>query len=233
MQSVSETYKRLIKDRTHIKVVKAVINNTTYLQGQISGVKRSQKLMDGFSIGNANSAMISLDFEPLGVIPKAAEVDLYIKAKTQSEESEWIPKGVFFIAEREIDIESGLLSVVCYDAMRKADVVFLKTGTWTSQTALSIVRTIASHIGVNVESETVALMTATSYTIDTIPVMGDDGTTEREMLMYIAVMYGGNFVINDAGELALVGLTDIPDPTHYLVSEDGDCITFGGVRILV
>lgn len=233
MQPVSETYKRLIKDRAHVKEVKAIINNATYLQGQISAVERSHKLMDGFSIGNANSAMISLDFEPLGTIPKAAEVDLFIRVKTRTEESEWVPKGVFFIAERELDIESGLLSVICYDAMRKADTVFLKTGSWSPQTALAVVQAIASHIGVDIENETVATMTATPYTIDTIPAAGDDGTTEREMLMYIAVMYGGNFVINDAGELALIGLTDIPDPTHYLVNEDGDNITFGGVRILV
>ena len=37
--------------------------------------------------------------------------------------------------------------------------------------------------------------------------MGEDGTTDREMLSYIAVLRGGNWIINDDNQLQLVLLT--------------------------
>jgi hypothetical protein len=39
--------------------------------------------------------------------------------------------------------------------------------------------------------------------------------------------------VTDAGKLRLIGLADMPEETHYLVSEDGSLLLFGDTKILV
>ena len=67
------------------------------------------------------------------------------------------------------------------------------------------------------------------YTID----YPANGYTRRDILRFIAAAHGGNFVMNDLGQLRLLRLGDLPAETRYLVDEYGDALTFGGDRILV
>jgi hypothetical protein len=55
----------------------------------------------------------------------------------------------------------------------------------------------------------------------------------REVLGFIAAMYGGNWVITKEGKLSLITLAGLPEETNYLVTNFGNPITFGGDRILV
>ena len=55
----------------------------------------------------------------------------------------------------------------------------------------------------------------------------------REILSYIAVSNAGNWIITDAGKLLLVGYGDLPEETNFLVTERGEAILFGEVRLLV
>ena len=57
--------------------------------------------------------------------------------------------------------------------------------------------------------------------------------TIRNELCFIAAAHGGNWIITDEGNLLLVPLLSMPAETNYLITEYGDAITFGGVRILV
>ena len=53
-------------------------------------------------------------------------------------------------------------------------------------------------------------------------------------MKFIAVAHGGNWTITREDKLLLVPLVgSMPPETNYLVTEDGDAITFGGDRILV
>ena len=65
------------------------------------------------------------------------------------------------------------------------------------------------------------------------PVDDKGDMTMREALGRIAVANAGNWTITDEGKLLLVGLNSMPAETHYLITETGSAITFGGVRILV
>ena len=49
----------------------------------------------------------------------------------------------------------------------------------------------------------------------------------------IAAAHGGNWHMSDAGRLRLVPLLSAPAESSLLVTEHGDAILFGGVRILV
>ena len=55
----------------------------------------------------------------------------------------------------------------------------------------------------------------------------------RDALCDIAAAHGGNWIINDNGDLRLIPLISAPADSNYLVTEHGDAIVFGGVKILV
>ena len=56
----------------------------------------------------------------------------------------------------------------------------------------------------------------------------------RDVLCYIAAANGGNWIITAANKLLLVPLfSSMPAETYLLIADDGDRITFGGVRIIV
>ena len=55
----------------------------------------------------------------------------------------------------------------------------------------------------------------------------------RQHLQWIAAAHAGNWIIAGEGKLLLVPLLSIPPETNHLVTEHGDAITLGGVKLLV
>jgi hypothetical protein len=119
-----------------------------------------------------------------------------------------------------------------YDAMLKAKETWLDSSydakTWPMPAATAV-NDIAARMGMAVDSRTVLDATfPVKYPVD------DEGDmTMREALGRIAVANAGNWIITNEGKLLLVGLNSMPAETHYLITESGSVITFGGVRILV
>lgn len=144
--------------------------------------------------------------------------------------SEWIQQGVYFVDTREvIKSESGVDVLVLhgYDAMLKAEQMFVSSTILGDSVDIDMVNEIARIIGVAVDERTTALMTM-GYTIP-LPT----GYTLREILGYIASMYVGGFIITDVGKLRLVSVLEMPEETNFLINQDYDYITFGGYRIIV
>ena len=67
----------------------------------------------------------------------------------------------------------------------------------------------------------------------TIPAYPEGEYTRRDALRDIAAAHGGNWYATGAGKLRLVPLISFPAETDYLVTEHGEAILFGGVRILL
>lgn len=141
-------------------------------------------------------------------------------------ETAWLQKGVFYIDTRETDRITGITTIHGYDAMLKAEQMFLTEQTeddWPKPMS-EVVAEIAERMGVTVDSRTVVSDTfQAEYPLD---------YTMREVLGYIAVAHAGNWIMTDAGELRLIGLADIPDETFYLVADNGDLLLFGDTRII-
>ena len=111
--------------------------------------------------------------------------------------------------------------------MRKADVVWEPDQSLTfPMTMPAAVNLFCQAMGVKLDSRTVL---NSSYTID---YPANDYTIRNE-LCFIAAAHGGNWIMTDEGNLLLVPLLSMPEETNYLITEHGDAITFGGVRILV
>ena len=229
MQTVSSTYQALLAANA-AKEVKAVIAGTTYEQDKLVSVKTSVALMQGLAVGNAVSAQLDLVIHTPGTIPRMAEIDLYVRLNDGTTQSEWLPKGVYFIDTREYDETADQLTVHAYDAMLKTEQSFTQAGSqgeWP-RTDIAVVKEIAYRIGLStsasatdgIDSRTLAIIT-NGYAVQYPGITLEDGTPQystdgaysmREVLGYIGAMYGGNWCISDAGKLRLIAIKTPPEP---------------------
>lgn len=181
-------------------------------------------LYEEFGIGNAATAKLTVSLYAED-IPRSACIKRFIRLRNGERVSEWLPKGVFFTNRRSED--GGRWTLEAFDSMRKAEAV------WKPDQSLDFpmsmpdaAREFARIMQVEIDPRT-ALNPA--YAID----YPANDYTIRDELRFIAAAHGGNWILTGAGELLLVVLLSIPAETRYLVTQYGDAITFGGVRILV
>jgi hypothetical protein len=234
MHTVSDLWQQMLADPAHAVEAKLKIAGVEYGEDQI--VRKSLMVYGGlystFGIGNCCARQIEFEIYPQGTIPRQAKIEVYMRLRLGEQVSEWILKGVFFFSTRKTDRITGVLSVHGYDAMLKAEETWLDSSydakTWPMPAATAVAD-IAARMGVAVDSRTVLdAAFPMQYPVD------DKGDmTMREALGRIAVANAGNWTITDEGKLLLVGLNSMPAETHYLITETGSAITFGGVRILV
>lgn len=221
--------------------VKIVIAGLEYGADQIISLRTDNSLFrdDKAGIGGVNAGQISLVLRcpEDGAIPRAAEMKPFVRKRFPGGEvSGWLPSGVFYIDTREKDQVTGELTITGYDAMLKAEDAFLRKGDqgmWP-MADLQVVDEICSRMGVILDPESRETMTgAWLIQYPSSSESAEDGYTCRELLSYIAVMYGANWTMDEVGNLRLVPLTKLPQIIRYLADENGNSITFGGVRILV
>ena len=234
MHSVSDLWRTLLASSGHRKEVKLVIAGVTYGEDKIvdGSLRIGGGLYSEFGIGYCCARQIEFEIYPHGTIPRQAKIEVYMRLRLGEQVSEWIPKGVFFFSTRKTDRITGVLSVHGYDAMLKAEETWLDSSydakTWPMPAATAVAD-IAARMGVAVDSRTVL---DAAFPVQ-YPVDDKGDMTMREALGRIAVANAGNWTITDEGKLLLVGLNSMPAETHYLITETGSAITFGGVRILV
>lgn len=234
MHTVSDLWQQMLADPAHAVEAKLKIAGVEYGEDQI--VRKSLMVYGGlystFGIGNCCARQIEFETYPQGTIPRQAKIEVYMRLRLGEQVSEWIPKGVFFFSTRKTDRITGVLSVHGYDAMLKAEETWLDSSydakTWPMPAATAVAD-IAARMGVAVDSRTVL---DAAFPVQ-YPVDDKGDMTMREALGRIAVANAGNWTITDEGKLLLVGLNSMPAETHYLITETGRAITFGGVRILV
>ena len=233
MQNVSALYINILAG-DHWFETKLVIDNVgTFDESKLFSINTNHQMFGNTpEVGLAVAGEIEVKMlYPSVQIPTMACLRPYVRACNATQQSEWIPQGVYYIDTRErTKDETGLsfLTIHGYDAMLKAEQMFDGGSTITGDTVdTTMVSFIAGKMGVNVDSRTSTIMNK-SYTIP-LPT----GYTYREVLGYIASMYAGCFIITDEGKLRLVAINELPPETNYLIDNVGNWITFGGDRILV
>lgn len=231
MQSVSSLYINITAG-DHWFETKLVIDGIgTFDETQLFRMTTNHEMFGNTpKVGLAVSGEIDIQMlYPSVSIPVMACLRPYVRACNKTQQSEWIPQGVYYIDTRERtkdDTGLSFLTIHGYDAMLKAEEVYNGRITGTS-TDTQMVNEIAFQMGVSVDSRTAAIMNK-SYAIP-LPT----GYTYRQVLGYIASMYAGCFIMTDEGKLRLVTLYELPPETNYLIDNAGNWITFGGDRILV
>lgn len=237
MQTVSETYRTLMAEGAP-KETEAIISESdgslpvTYTHENIVSASISAAVESKpATVGNCVAKTLNLVLRNPGEVPRMAKIQMRFRLNNGTTQSEWIPKGTFFIDTR--DEGNGLLTIVAYDAMLKCDQQFMQSGNqggWPRRD-LAVVNDICTRIGVTLDSRTRPLINA-QYQIG-YPGFGEGAYSIREVLGIIGGMYAGNWIITDQNTLRLLAYGDIPPETHYLVTEYGDAILIGGYRILV
>lgn len=232
MQPISLLYRQLLAANAP-KEVQAIIAGTVYGQDKIVSANSKAALMDrAATIGNCVAKELNLVLRNPGDIPRMAEIKMQFRLNSGTQQSEWLPKGTFFIDTR--DEGNGVLTIDAFDPMLKCDQSFTTSGeqgTWP-RTDITVVNQICSRIGVTLDARTAAIITS-GYTIQ-YPGFGEDAYTMRELLGFIGSMYAGNWIITDENKLRLLVLGDMPDDsTDLLITEYGEYIVMGGYRIRV
>lgn len=223
-QGTSALWKTLWRTKNTKKEYRFDIGGTVY--GPEHEVEHTVEtgLYEEFGIGNATTAKLTLKLYA-DTIPRAAAIKRYIRLRNGSQATEWLPKGVFFTNRRSE--EDGQWTVEAFDAMRKAERIWTPDQSLVfPMTAPDAVAEIARIMQVQIDPRT---RLNPAYTID----YPANDYTLRDELRFIAAAHGGNWIVTDEGKLLLVPLLSAPPETNYLVTEYGDPITFGGVRILV
>ncbi len=223
-QQTSELWKTLIRLPDTECQYAFQINNLWYYDDAEISHSVDLSLYDSFGIGNAMSATLQLELYA-GDIPRGAVIRRFVRLVNGSRVTEWLPKGVFFTNRRTC--EDGVWSVEAYDAMLKADM------TWTPRAGFKFPCTMeaaARDIALSMDTELDPRNVYLPYTMDAYP---EGEYMRRDALRDIAAAHGGNWFVSDEGKLRLLPLISFPPETSYLVTEHGDAITFGGVRILV
>ena len=234
MHTTSDLYKSIFADPKHITEIKLDIAGTEYAQDAIISCSTHGALFESPSTSIGNCIARGIDFEilPTSNPPRQAQVKLYARIVLGTQVSEWIPKGVFFFSTRAKDKLTGVLSVMGYDAMLKAETVWLNsdydTENWP-MSAADAVDDIAYRMGVEIDPRT----DLTGARDVDYPVDENGDMTMRQVLAGIAVDCVGDWMITDEGKLLLWRYGNVPAETNYLADEDGFWITFGGDRILV
>lgn len=232
MQAVSALYRQLLAANAP-KEFRAIIAGVTYGQDKIVSASSKAALMDkAATIGNCAAKELNLVLRNPGEIPRMAQIQMQFRLNSGTQQSEWLPKGTFFIDTR--DEGNGVLTIDAFDPMLRCDQSFTTSGeqgAWP-RTDITVVNQICSRIGVTLDARTAAILTA-GYTIQ-YPGFGEGAYTMRELLGFIGSMYAGNWIITDENKLRLLVLGDIPDDsTSLLITEYGEYITMGGFRIRV
>lgn len=243
MQTTSPLYKTILADPSHIKVWKAVIEDTEYLEDHIVSISISRSLYGNNIIGGTYSAgmTITLKDVPSEDIPKMAKVQIYYclthAVNHVEESSEWLSKGIFWVNQRRENKLDETIELTCVDGMMFGEQMFYPEDAeitdWTNKTMLEVARMCAqkmsySTTSMGLEDET-EFKDEEPYVITAPPI----GYTIRQVLSAIAISHCGNIIVTEKNKLRLVPFYSAPAESHVLTSEQGIGITFGGDRIVV
>lgn len=204
---------------------KLLIGGIEHGMGDIEAVNIESPLFDKLSAGNACAAELTASFWPLGSVPRMAEIVPFAR---KSPAEEWKQLGVFYIDERSSS-PSGKMSVVAYNSMLKAEAEWVPRDELVFPMPMpEAVAEIARLMGIEVDPRTKQLNSA--YTID----YPANGYTLRDVLRFIAGAHVGNWIITAQNKLLLLPLFgSCPPETFNLVTNEGDAILLGGVRLRV
>ena len=205
MNYTSTLYKSIFSG-IHRFEVKVNISGTDYGMNVLTSLNSNRSVFGSGSprLGLAPAGELSLSlYLDSGSVPRMAEIRPYFRVVNDTQQSEWIAKGVYFVDTREADTTTGLLTLRAYDSMLKAEQQYPSVEHTWPYSDIDTVREIASFLRVGIDAQTTELMTAGFM----IPLPAQ--YTLRETLQYIAALYGGSFVITDSNTLRLIPLWSV------------------------
>lgn len=129
MQTVSALYTQIMEGGGWHEV-KLDVAGVVYDMDKLITMQTSHALYDGaVSVGNALAGTIDVQLiANTNTIPAMAELRPYVRAVDDTRESEWLPRGIYWIDTREYDKETGILTLSGFDAMLKGEQDYMSFG---------------------------------------------------------------------------------------------------------
>jgi len=204
MHQVSEAFQRILQTDYTAEFRLMVNDYFAVWKDKLISLSAKYRAMGDEAPGVGYACAATLDAEmlyPDDDIPNGAKITLQCRIRNSSEASEWINKGVFWVDRRDIRRDANgtpvTMQIEAYDSMVKCEFEIDVTG-WTAKTDAQLLTEIMTKAGVSS-----AWVPDKGYTIDTAP----DKMTGRDVIGFLAAMYGGNAAFDDNGQLRLIPLS--------------------------
>lgn len=219
MQQTSTLYKSILATAGHRKEYRAKIGTATYTGAQIVSASLSWALIGEHAIGSTCSQ--SMDLTLWGVssndIPRRAAISLSYRIVTDTQQSEWLPLGTYYVRYRTPDTATNTIQLRCSDAMLFAEQDF--TAYWPTLEHVSmrwVAQRCAARMGVSLEDAT-QIGSTYPYVISAYPI----GYSVRQVLSGIAAAHGGNWIMTVGNKLRFVPLRN-NQPTVAIAGQMAD-----------
>ena len=243
MQDTSALYKQIYSSRNYkVETVLAIGNQTpqtAYTEEDIISLSTSKRVFQNNypEVGCCICGEIDISmYMPSEDIPRQAMLVPWVRLVSTEDGSysEWLKKGVYFIDTRQNTKNRDNMAVLTIhgmDAMIKTEQLYPSTTLEFPTTPLQLADDIASKIGTVVDSR------CRQHLNKNYEVPYPSNYTMREALSQIGLAIGGNWIMNDIGELQFIPLWELPKETNLLIDNVGYRIVFGvdpnDARILV
>ena len=191
MYQSSEAFGNWIQQDSRTFQARITLEGKTITEGILSiRINGGSSSEDDFSLGSAVSRYVELEIEKTGMRFEGYEFSLELGLN-----GEYIPMG-YFTAEKPKGDEERL-SITAYDRMVKTErACFLELPDSTNTVA--VLKGVGTIAGVEVVTEGLTV----------IPMKKPVGYTCREVLSYVAQLYGGFAICNRAGKIEIKSYED-------------------------
>lgn len=218
MHQTSELYNEIVADRFHKVECKLLIDGVEYSENDLVSIETENNLFaeEAPSCGNAVSGTITAKLRtPNTVIRTKAKMELFARVTSGELKSEWIPKGVYFLDTREKQKakngEDTIIVLDGFDAILMGEQEYIPSGDWPKSDA-EVLDEVCWILGVEC-----------AWKPDkNFPIQKPSGYSVREIIGYIAAMYGGSVTMDDSGKLKFVGLRQ---------NQGGHDVVFSGLSV--
>lgn len=218
MHQKSELYQEIVADRFHRVECKLLIDGVEYGENALVSVETENNLFaeEAPSCGNAVSGTITAKLRtPNTVIRTKAKMELFARVTSGELKSEWIPKGVYFLDTREKQKakngEDTIIVLDGFDAILMGEQEYTPTGNWPKSDA-EVLDEMCWILGVE----------CVWRPDKNFHIQKPIGYSVREIIGYIAAMYGGSVTMDDSGKLKFVGLRQ---------NQNGQEVVFSGLSV--
>lgn len=214
MHNVTDTYKTLLKQPHRVETViqiggndsvapRQTIPGTVYGENMLVSVRQKADVLNreapgiGYMVARKLEITMINPGTPVAIMGRIVP---YSRLVADSGTSEWIPKGIFYVDTRKksiADRQAATIDITAYDAVMKASADY-DTGNiqWPS-TDTVVAADAAEQMGVPIDIDGMT---------GGFAITKPDEMTICEVLRAIAVLYGGNFTVDDCGILRLLPL---------------------------
>ena len=203
MQATSQTYTTLLGQVGSQFEHKVNIAGADYFDSSLlSVITESKVFQDSPTIGGVFSGTCEFSFISNGAsVPRMAKIKPYFRLSNGNTNSEWVQNGEYYIDTRSVSHNDNGIEVFtafCYDALMLANADYSNSSLTWPATDTAVISEICTKLDITQDSRNASLLNR-GYSIP-MPV----NLTMRDVLSYIAVMYAGNWIMNDTGQLRFV-----------------------------